>query len=67
MFYLKTGKIAENIVRVSSENYEEFVDKLLYLFNDGGNLCMGQSLVRLSECVVVDWEVLNEQEAEKGE
>lgn len=67
-FYLKSGKVFDSIVVLTVEEFSSIVNtvKTAMTQNLAGSISLGTSLVRLSECAVVDWEVLDEQETEKS-
>lgn len=67
-FYLKSGKVFDSIVVLTVEEFSSIVNtvKTAMTQNLAGSVSLGTSLVRLSECAVVDWEVLDEQETEKS-
>lgn len=67
-FYLKSGKVFDSIVVLTVEEFSSIVNtvKTAMTQNLAGSISLGTSLVRLSECDVVDWEVLDEQETEES-
>ena len=67
-FYLKSGKVFDSVVVLTVEEFSSIVNtvKTAMTQNLTGSISLGTSLVRLSECDVVDWEVLDEQETEES-
>ena len=67
-FYLKSGKVFDSIVVLTADKFSSMINtvKTAMTQNLAGSISLGTSLVRLSECDVVDWEVLDEQETEEG-
>lgn len=67
-FYLKSGKVFDSVVVLTVEEFSSIVNtvKTAMTQNLAGSISLGTSLVRLSECDVVDWEVLDEQETEES-
>ena len=59
-FYLKSGKVFECIEELSAEQFKQIVDTCHITFrdNNSGVLRFEDCCVRLSECAVIEWEVL---------
>ena len=67
-FHLKSGKYFDSINSMSEEQYINAVALCKRGMNEGrGSLVLDDCCVQLSECAVVEWEVLDEQETEESE
>ena len=60
VFHLKSGKTFECIEELTSEEFLKTVSTIKISMKEGvsGMLCFEDCCVSLSECAVVDWEVL---------
>lgn len=67
-FYLKSGKVFDSIVVLTADEFSSIVNtvKTAMTQNLAGSISLGTSLVRLSECAVVDWEELDEPKTEES-
>lgn len=63
VFHLKSGKTFECIEELSVEQFKQIVNTCTTSMREGveGVLGFSDCCVRLSECVVVEWECFNEQ------
>lgn len=61
-FYLKSGKVFDSIVVLTAEEFSSIINAVNTAMtqNLAGSVSLGTSIVRLSECAVVDWEELDE-------
>ena len=68
IFHLKSGKTFECIEELSVEQFLKTVSVIKTSMRDGrdGMLCFEDCCVRISECAVVEWEVLDEQATKKS-
>ena len=62
VFHLKSGKTFECVEELSAEQFLQTVEvcKEAFKQNRDGVLMFEDCCVRLSDCAVVEWEVLNE-------
>lgn len=62
IFHLKSGKVFECVEELNDRMFLQVVDTVKTTFREGvnGSLQFGDCCIRLSECSVVEWEVLNE-------
>ena len=67
-FYLKSGKMFDSIVVLTVNQFSSIINTVKTSFREGVNayITLDYCIVRLSECAVIDWEVLDEQETEKS-
>ena len=67
-FILKSGKMYDCIVDLTENQFSSIINTVNTSFREGVNayITLGYCIVRLSECAVVDWEVLDEQETKKS-
>ena len=67
-FYLKSGKVFDSVVVLTADEFSSIVNtvKTAMTQNLAGSISLGTSLVRLSECAVVDWEELDEPKTEES-
>ena len=67
-FYLKSGKVFDSIVGLTEKQFMSIINtvKTAMTQNLAGSVSLGTSLVRLSECAVVDWEELYEPKTEES-
>ena len=67
-FYLKSGKVFDSIVVLTADEFSSIINtvKTAMTQNLAGSISLGTSLVRLSECAVVDWEELDEPKTEES-
>lgn len=67
-FYLKSGKVFDSIVVLTVDEFSSIINtvKTAMTQNLAGSISLGTSLVRLSECAVVDWEELDEPKTEES-
>ena len=67
-FHLKSGKTFECIEELTTEQFLKSVDIVKISMREGvdGMLQFEDCCVRLAECAVVEWEVLDESKAEKS-
>ena len=65
-FILKSGKMYDCIVDLTENQFSSIINTVKTSFREGVNayIILDYCIVRLSECAVTDWEVLNEQETE---
>lgn len=68
IFHLKSGKTFECIEELTAEQFNKVVNIVKSSMKDGidGMICFSDCCVRLSECAVAEWEVLNESKAEES-
>lgn len=60
-FYLKSGKVFDTIVEdLTAEQFNVIIRTVKTSFKEGVSACLtlNYCVVNLSECAVVDWEVL---------
>lgn len=62
IFHLKNGKVFECFEELDPEKFVKVVNTVQTSMKEGcnGMLCFEDCCVRLSECAVVEWEVLDE-------
>lgn len=67
-FYLKSGKVFDSVAVLTADEFSSIINtvKTAMTQNLAGSVSLGTSLVRLSECAVVDWEELDEPKTEKS-
>ena len=67
-FYLKSGKVFDSIVVLTVDEFSSIINtvKTAMTQNLAGSVSLGTSIVRLSECAVVDWEELDEPKTEES-
>lgn len=67
-FYLKSGKVFDSVVVLTADEFKSIINtvKTAMTQNLAGSISLGTSLVRLSECAVVDWEELDEPKTEES-
>lgn len=68
IFYLKSGKVFDSVVVLTADEFSSIINtvKTAMTQNLAGSVSLGTSLVRLSECAVVDWEELDEPKTEES-
>ena len=67
-FHLVNGKVFECFEELNEKQFRQIVNTCKLSMREGaeGVISFTDCAVRLSEVAVVEWEVLNEQEAEKS-
>ena len=62
IFHLKSGKVFECVEELNESQMSHMVTTVNTTFREGvnGSLKFVDCCIRLSECCVVEWEVLNE-------
>ena len=67
-FYLKSGKVFDSIVVLTVDEFRSIINtvKTAMTQNIAGSVSLGTSIIRLSECAVVDWEELDEPKTEES-
>lgn len=67
-FYLKSGKVFDSVVVLTVNEFSSIIStvKTAMTQNLAGSVSLGTSIVRLSECAVVDWEELDEPKTEES-
>ena len=67
-FYLKSGKVFDSVVVLTADEFSSIINtvKTAMTQNLAGSVSLGTSLVRSSECAVVDWEELDEPKTEES-
>ena len=67
-FILKCGKMYDCIVDLTENQFSSIINTVKTSFREGVNaqIILNYCIVRLSECAVIDWEVLDEQETKKS-
>lgn len=67
-FYLKSGKVFDSVVVLTVDEFSSIIStvKTAMTQNLAGSVSLGTSIVRLSECAVVDWEELDEPKTEES-
>ena len=67
-FYLKSGKVFDSVAVLTADAFSSIINtvKTAMTQNLAGSVSLGTSLVRLSECAVVDWEELDEPKTEES-
>lgn len=67
-FILKSGKVFDCVVDLTEKQFSDTMNTIKLSFKEGldAYVALNYCVVRLSECAVVDWEVLNEQKTEKS-
>ena len=68
VFHLKSGKTFECIEELTTEQFMKTVNVVKTSMREGVDamLCFEDCCVRLAECAVVEWEVLDEQTTEES-
>ena len=61
-FILKSGKMYDCIVGLTENQFSSIINTVKTSFREGVNaqITLNCCIVRLSECAVIDWEVLDE-------
>ena len=67
-FILKSGKMYDCIADLTENQFSSIINTVKTSFREGVNaqIILNYCIVRLSECAVIDWEVLDEQETKKS-
>lgn len=67
-FYLKSGKVFDSVVVLTVDEFSSIINTVNVAMtqNIAGSVSLGTSIIRLSECAVVDWEELDEPKTEKS-
>ena len=67
-FHLKNGKVFETYQSLTGTQFKNAAEGIRLSMRDdkSGEIHFYDCMIRLSECAVVEWEVLDEQEAEKS-
>lgn len=67
-FILKSGKMYDCIVDLTDNQFSSIINTVKTSFREGldAYITLDYCIVRLSECAVIDWEVLDEQETKKS-